>query len=719
MLPQIELFCIGFAAVIDTVLLLVVLERINRPLTAIWLKWSMLGATMWHVGSFLHTTLRETNGDAAQALDSACMITMAGGLLLLNCGILHAGLRLNSTGAIAHPPRNLRYVGVYLPVIMLPLIGHAISNGNRDFIESTETFHVPFLIWMATANLTAAGLFLKNRHQLRASAASADRFLVKFSIGLVGVTFMATFYVLSFQDLRWEPQLRLLTNLSPLIPTLVFAYYTFRRRLLPMVFERTLVYGGILLAVFYLHRLTLSELMSRYGEEFKFDFVVVEGLLLVALVLAYQPLRNRFRESLRYLIGGDVARTRDATRNLSVELSRRSGDELRRIADWFVGDLLQSLGARFTHLTLRQHSREEQLLKVADVQNEEIIRERLKSDATSTLADLFRTSERRWVDRSRCRVAAQLSAMRDLDVIAAFGFRYRGIEGCLIVGSLLTGDRLADEQLNMVSLLVDQFAATIHNRQLEQARQTAERRAVQQEKLSTLGLLSGSLAHELKNPLSSMRTIATLLQEDLGADDEHARDVELIIGEIDRLNTTTQRLLDFSRPSDATHVGVAPDRVIERLLHILGHLARQHSVDVRVDLNLGDALVECTDSTLSEILFNLIKNAIEAVRETPEPFVEIRTALSAGGDLNDHSSQDDRMAVMTIIDNGSGISAELQDHIFEPFITGKPDGTGLGLYLVGERVRELNGTITCSSQTSGTSFEVRLPLQPLAEATNV
>ncbi|MCR9202244.1 MAG: ATP-binding protein [Planctomycetaceae bacterium] len=714
MLPQIELFCIGFAAVIDTVLLLVVLERINRPLTAIWLKWAMLGATMWHVGSFLHTTLRETNGTTAQALDAACMITMAGGLLLLNCGILHAGLRLNSTGAIAHPPRSARYIAVYVPVMMLPLIGYTIIKyGNRDFIESTKSFHLPFLIWMATANLTASGLFLKNRHQLQASAASADRFLVKFSIGLVGVTFMATFYVLSFQDLRWEPQLRLLTNLSPLVPTLVFAYYTFRRRLLPMVFERTLVYGGILLAVFYLHRLTLSELMSRYGEEFKFDFVVVEGLLLVALVLAYQPLRNRFRESLRYLIGGDVARTRDATRNLSVELSRRSGDELRRIADWFVGDLVQSLGARFIHLTLRQHSREEQLLQVADVPNEEVIRDRLKSDATAALTDQFRRSELRWVDRSRCRVAEQLSAMRDLDVIAAFGFRYRGIEGCLIVGSLLNGDRLADEQLNMVSLLVDQFAATIHNRQLEQARQTAERRAVQQEKLSTLGLLSGSLAHELKNPLSSMRTIATLLREDLGADDEHARDVELIIGEIDRLNTTTQRLLDFSRPSDATHVGVAPDRVIERLLHILGHLARQHSVEVRVDLHLGDVLVECTDSTLSEILFNLIKNAIEAVRETPDPYVEIRTALAP-------SQEDERqVAVMTIMDNGAGISAELQDHIFEPFVTGKPDGTGLGLYLVGERVRELNGIITCSSQSSGTSFEVRLPCQPLAKATNV
>ena len=101
--PQIELFCIGFAAVVDTVLLLVVLERINRPLTAIWLKWALTGVTLWHVGSFLHATLRETEGATATWLDALCMIAMATGLLLLNCGILHAGLRVNTTGAIAHP----------------------------------------------------------------------------------------------------------------------------------------------------------------------------------------------------------------------------------------------------------------------------------------------------------------------------------------------------------------------------------------------------------------------------------------------------------------------------------------------------------------------------------------------------------------------------------------------------------------------------------------
>lgn len=709
--PQIELFCVGFAAVVDTVLLLVLLERINRPLTAIWLKWAMVGATLWHVGSFLHATLRETIGPMATWLDALCMITMAGGLLLLNCGILHGGLRIDRTGAVPHPPTDKRYIAVYIPAMFIVAVAAAIiRSGSRDFMEATHEYHLPFLIWLTFANLTAAWLFLKNRNRLQASAAAANRFLLKFSAGLVAVTLLAIGYVFGAQDSKFEPQLRLMTNLSPLLPTLVFAYYIFRRRLFPMVFERTLVYGAILLAVFYLHRLTLTRLMSRYSKEFQFDFVVVEGLLLVALVLAYQPLRNRFREGLRYLIGGDVAKVRDATRQLSVELSRRSGDDVRKISDWFAEGIMTGLELRHAQLCLAEWTDEECICKIADTDASQIAVLVPAPEKLAAAKELFSKNSERWIDRSRCRDGRQLEVLRDADTIAVFRIDYQGVDGHLLLGTLQSGDRLSDEQLNTISLLVDQYAATIHNRWLEQARQTAERRAIQQEKLSTLGLLSGSLAHELKNPLSSMRTIATLLKEDLGGNAEQAKDVDLIVGEIDRLTQTTQRLLDFSRPSDATYVGVAPDKVIERLLHILGHLARQHGVAITMNLQLGDALVGSTDSTLSEILFNLIKNAIEAVREVSRPQVTITTQLQPADDKATGS------VVIVIADNGAGITAELQDHIFEPFVTGKADGTGLGLYLVGERVRELSGTISCSSDATGTVFEVKLPLQANMES---
>ncbi|MCP4510811.1 MAG: hypothetical protein GY826_30955, partial [Fuerstiella sp.] len=144
MLPQIELFCMGFAAVVDTVLLLVVLERVNRPLTAIWLRFALLGATLWHLGSFLHTLLRETEGAPAAWLDSACMTTMSAGLLLLSCAILHAGLRVHRTGSIAHPPADRRYLLVYIPSLFVVAVSVVIVRpGSRDFMVATAGFQLP------------------------------------------------------------------------------------------------------------------------------------------------------------------------------------------------------------------------------------------------------------------------------------------------------------------------------------------------------------------------------------------------------------------------------------------------------------------------------------------------------------------------------------------------------------------------------------------------
>lgn len=215
-----------------------------------------------------------------------------------------------------------------------------------------------------------------------------------------------------------------------------------------------------------------------------------------------------------------------------------------------------------------------------------------------------------------------------------------------------------------------------------------------------LGLLAGSMAHEIRNPLSSMKTIATLLAEDLaGRDEHHQKDVQMILTEIDRLTATTQRLLESARPADDSRQHAEPDRVIQKLLGILGHLARQFGVEIQSDLNASEAVVASTEATLSEVFFNLIKNAIEACQNCSTPQVILRTRIVSG------------FLDAEIIDNGAGISPELQNSLFQPFVTGKPQGTGLGLYIVSERVRELRGSISCRTEVgTGTTFELQLPL---------
>ena len=688
MIDQIELFSIGFAAVIQTVLLLVVLERVNRPLTAISLKWALTGATLWYVATFFHVLLRQTEGRTASWLDVLCMTTMCGGLLLLSCGILHAGLRLQQTGVTPRPDRDRRYFTIYVPVLFLLAIGAGIArSGSRDFLAATQHYQISYVLWMTMANLTAAWMFFRNRDRVSEDD-NVKRFLMRFSVSLVIVTITVCVYLGVSVEETTERWLGLTTSLSPLIPTLIFAWYVFRRRLLPMVFERTLAYGAILLAVFYLHRLTLSPLMEKINDQTQFDFVVVEGILLVALVLAYDPLRHRVREGLRYLVSGSVSEVRDATRTVSIALTQNANEQPDEISRRFVRDLQQALRLNFTWLRLTSpfelncHFEEEDFVP---------------SEQLGSI-DLHGMDSDQWVDRSRCADPGLSNMLRDFDLIAVFPVDHHHVRGHLFLGLPRSADRLTDEQLNAVKLLVDQFAATVHNRQLETARQSAERHAVQQEQLSMLGLLSGSLAHEIRNPLSSIRTIVTLLKEDFPRDSDQAGEVDLIVSEIDRLTETTQGLLDFARPKSAGQGGVCPDVVIERLMKILSHFAGQHGVEVTCDLSLDGTTAAVPATSLNDVLFNLIKNAIEAVRSTDDRRVQISTSCDSGQRL-----------LIEVSDSGPGISPDLQDQIFEPFVTGKTDGTGLGLYLVGQRIQEMDSEIKCSSSNQGTTFKVWLP----------
>jgi signal transduction histidine kinase len=149
-------------------------------------------------------------------------------------------------------------------------------------------------------------------------------------------------------------------------------------------------------------------------------------------------------------------------------------------------------------------------------------------------------------------------AMVDARALLAYRMDYRSVSGTVLPGNRIRNDRLAGDQVHVLSIVVDQFAATLHNRREETRRQQAERKMLQQEKLSVLGLLSGSLAHEIRNPLSSIRTIVTLVMEDLG---------------------------------------------------------------------------ESNEASLSEIVFNLVKNAIEAAKGCPDGKVEIQTQCKEGNFL--------------------------------------------------------------------------------------
>ncbi len=689
MFGQIEVFLLGLATVVDTVLLLIIIERVNRPRVPLWLSLLALGTWLLHSASFFHALLLNSQAASIDNWDRLFRCLMGVSLLLLPSTVLHAAARLNHTGFDPRVKWSLLYALLYLPLLVAPWVIWGIAFGpGESFFENVTPFVNGYLLWALCAIAVSSGLML---HWRRHSTSVNNRaMLLQFTGTLIGLAGLAVIYVYLARATAWEPWVRVMTSLSPSVAVSLVVWHTLRQRLMPLVVERTLIYGAFLVVVVLMHQQFIRPLTDKLQRESNVDFVILEFVLLIGLILAWRPLRRRFSEASRYLVSTDLLYIRDRTRQLSLQLSRHALQPAAEIRSWLARSLVSDIDVESAHVWLCGD--------IADPSQSPM------DEARAHIASMLAQQDRPVFDRSLVEDRELCHAMERVGAMWAFRLDFQSIQGVVLIGNRNRNDRLSDESLSSLVLLLEQFAVTLHNRSVEEQRSMAERRMMQQEKLSVLGLIAGSLAHELRNPLSSMRTIATLLKEDLPAGDPHHRDVEIIVSEIDRLTQTTQRLLDYAKPADCTRPFTEPDRVVARLLPILEQLARQYHVQLTTDLQAEQIAVAGSDAALSEIMFNLIRNAVEAVRGCPAGAVEV------------HSRQFDGSVQLQVKDNGPGIDPAIRASLFQPFVTAKVDGTGLGLYVVSERVRELDGKLSCqSSLEAGTEFIVEFKQWSAAE----
>jgi two-component system nitrogen regulation sensor histidine kinase GlnL len=218
------------------------------------------------------------------------------------------------------------------------------------------------------------------------------------------------------------------------------------------------------------------------------------------------------------------------------------------------------------------------------------------------------------------------------------------------------------------------------------------------------------LAHEIKNPLSGIRGAAQLLEQSAG--DEDRTLTRLICDEADRIVKLVDRMEVFSdeRPveREPVNIHVVLDHV-KRLAQ--SGFARNIKIVEVYDPSLPPVLAN--RDQLVQVFLNLVKNAAEAVGETtPEGEIQITTAFRPGVRLSVPGLKT-RVSLpleFCIKDNGPGVPEDLMPHLFDPFVTTKPTGTGLGLALAAKIVGDHGGIIECESQPRQTIFRVLMPM---------
>lgn len=235
-------------------------------------------------------------------------------------------------------------------------------------------------------------------------------------------------------------------------------------------------------------------------------------------------------------------------------------------------------------------------------------------------------------------------------------------------------------------------------RDITELRQLREEVARSQ-RLAALGNLAAGLAHEIRNPLSSIKGFATYFRERLKDTPEDSRSADIMVGEVDRLNRVITQLLELSRPAQPEAQRLEMVSLANEVIEIVTHRAQESGVKMIADIALAELAVQGDGDQLRQVLLNLFLNAIEAMETGGTVTVRLDRPPSGG-------------ARIVVADTGSGITAENLPHIFDPYFTTKPAGTGLGLAIVHKIIEAHGGDIHVASKPGeGTEVTITLPPQ--------
>jgi signal transduction histidine kinase len=278
----------------------------------------------------------------------------------------------------------------------------------------------------------------------------------------------------------------------------------------------------------------------------------------------------------------------------------------------------------------------------------------------------------------------------------------------LVVDNYGSHEKITDQRLKFLELFSAQAAIALDNARLvhriESARQSlheTQERLLQREKMATIGEMSASVAHELRNPLVAVGGLARRLRKQLKPGSNELKYASIIHEETERLEKMLNRILSFARQNDLVPAPFSLDRVIEQALLIEGE--KLAKADIKLSVEIADDLPQLQGDAeqIDQVLINLIANARQAMPQGGSLTLRITEAHLRGEDA----------VRIEIHDSGEGIPPALMRNIFTPFFTTRKQGTGLGLSICHRIIEHHQGELKATNLPNGAVFSITLPLR--------
>ena len=594
----------------------------------------------------------------------------------------------------------------YLPVFFLLYAVPKLWAGQyAPMFEKLSELVFPFALWaayvlslVAVTDLLIARLTDSRSEKLlmRTLAAAfltiAAVILATYGLGL-GRGTAARSYVETF------------ANLGSLLPTALLAYHVYRYRYLELIIKESLVVATFAAVVVVAYLYGIRTLGGFVTEHYGLREGVFESILILMLALLASPLRRWLDRRFHRLFEREASLYRDVVASIGrgtgrykrlpellrfVEERAVAGLGLRRLRLLIFDSMAKgSDNAPGVHpLRLSSNGNDSRFPGSGEspgFDGPEGVEPRL----TAEISRLIEEGDEE---------AAEHVLLRDYGFAAVLPLRREETTiGLMLVDA--GPDALTHDVRAVLEVLAGHVAIAVEDCRLFDQNVRLERKLAQGERLAALGQMAATVAHEVKNPLSAIKSIAQVMREDETLRGEYVRDLDLIVGETDRLSRSVTQMLSFARSLPHTEGEHDAQAIISSVLQLFRGEAANRKIAILKRQDIGNIAIDGdAAAALRDALTNLLRNALQA---TPE-----------GGEVTVETRLQERALVVSVADTGPGVPVEIRERIWEPFFTTKQRGTGLGLSIVTRRLEEVGGAarLLSSRPGEGSRFEIVVPL---------
>jgi len=633
---------IGFflGVVLHVFLLSIVVRRRRKKKDSLGrtLFYLLIGLLFWYAGNFVTLLLRQMDISKVALLLESIDVVAFTGLSLLPALLLHTHWvyylrdfrpeRWQKKTIIV-----LLYV-LYGQLLLLPFaIAHLFDAPSISPLQKLGPFRLPFLILLATSYFGSALIQLRILRRSK-NAVEKEVFGKLIILFLCIPVFNFWVFELGGANTGYGDLWLQLALMASLFPTFVVAYYIYRHEFLQITVHRSLASAFLILFITVAYLAGIRGFGQYLEEELQAPSLLLEATFLVALLLFFPPLSRWLQNWVSRVFTREI----DKYRKLAGSIGR--GSPVFLSPETLKDFLEKKLGGELPNAKLRLHLGE--------------VSPQPKGDSFYPLHS---------GDRNIGYLEAHLAVEDD-----------------------------SPGQREGLRLLANEMTVLLERARFLETQLRLKRELAEKSHLEDLGRMAATIAHNVKNPLSSIKTLLQLLKEERNLTEGQKDEIAMMIEEVDRLAKTVSNLLSFSRLDHIEEESTAldlinPQQLLKSIESVFRGDLESNQISLATHVSPSTLRLRSDTDLLNDILSNLISNALEASPRGSS----VQVGIEGSGNN----------VTIQVQDEGIGIPPKLREKVLEPFFTTKARGTGLGLAIVQRRIKQLGGRLTIEDGKDG------------------